>query len=53
LNVAAQVQSASRIPSIREAWHRGQSVAIHGWIYDLRDGLLRDLKVGISGGDWK
>ena len=26
-----------------DAWRRGQSVAVHGWIYDLRDGLLRDL----------
>jgi carbonic anhydrase len=48
LNVAAQVRSVSRIPAVREAWHRGQALAIHGWIYDLRDGLLRDLDVGIS-----
>jgi carbonic anhydrase len=48
LNVAAQVRSVSRIPHVREAWHRGQPLAVHGWIYDLRDGLLRDLKVGIS-----
>jgi carbonic anhydrase len=48
LNVAAQVQSVSRIPQVREAWHRGKPLAIHGWIYDLRDGLLRDLNVGIS-----
>jgi carbonic anhydrase len=49
LNVAAQVQSVSLIPSVREAWHRGQPLAIHGWIYDLRDGLLRDLEVGMTG----
>jgi carbonic anhydrase len=48
LNVAAQVRSVSCIPSVREAWHRGRELAIHGWIYDLRDGLLRDLNVGIS-----
>jgi carbonic anhydrase len=48
LNVAAQVKSVSCIPSVREAWHRGRELAIHGWIYDLRDGLLRDLDVGIS-----
>ena len=48
LNVAAQVRSASRIPCVREAWHRGRDLAIHGWIYDLRDGLIRDLNVGIS-----
>jgi carbonic anhydrase len=48
LNVAAQVQSVSRISHVREAWHRGRTLAIHGWIYDLRDGLLRDLNVGVS-----
>ena len=49
LNVAAQVQSVGVIPAVREAWQRGKPVAVHGWIYDLRDGLLRDLGVGISG----
>ncbi|MBV8842362.1 MAG: carbonic anhydrase [Bryobacterales bacterium] len=48
LNVAAQVQSVSRIPYVREAWHRSKPLAIHGWIYDLRDGVLRDLRVGMS-----
>jgi carbonic anhydrase len=47
LNVAAQVRSVSQIPCVREQWHSGQPLAIHGWIYDLRDGLLRDLDVGI------
>jgi carbonic anhydrase len=49
LNVAAQVESVSRISYVREAWHRGKSLEIHGWIYDLHDGWLRDLKVGIPG----
>jgi carbonic anhydrase len=48
LNVAAQVRSVSHIPAVREAWLRGRELAIHGWIYDLHDGLLRDLKVGIA-----
>jgi carbonic anhydrase len=48
LNVAEQVRQTIRIPAVREAWHRGRQLAIHGWIYDLRDGLLRDLDVGIS-----
>jgi carbonic anhydrase len=48
LNVAAQVRSVSEIPAVREAWLHGQNLAIHGWIYDLRDGLLRDLNVGIA-----
>ncbi len=48
LNVAAQVRSVAQIPYVREAWQREQALAVHGWIYDLRDGLLRDLKVGIT-----
>jgi carbonic anhydrase len=48
LNVAEQVRQTGRIPAVREAWHRGQELSIHGWIYDLRDGLLRDLGIGIS-----
>jgi carbonic anhydrase len=49
LNVAEQVRQTSRIAAVRESWHRGRELAIHGWIYDLRDGLLRDLEIGISG----
>jgi carbonic anhydrase len=48
LNVAAQVRSVGEIPYVREAWQRGQALAVHGWIYDLRDGLLRDLNVGMA-----
>jgi carbonic anhydrase len=48
LNVVEQVQAVSRVTALREAWRRGQKVAVHGWIYDLRDGLLRDLDVSIT-----
>ena len=48
LNVAEQVQAVSRVPAVREAWRRGQPLAVHGWIYDLRDGLLRDLNVTMT-----
>jgi carbonic anhydrase len=34
---------------VRDAWQRGQGLALHGWIYDLRDGLLRDLEVSRDG----
>ena len=51
LNVAAQVESVTRVAAVREAWQRGQEVAVHGWIYDLRDGLLRDLGVTVAGLD--
>jgi carbonic anhydrase len=48
LNVIAQARILSGLPTIVGAWERGQQLAIHGWIYDLRDGLLRDLAVSIS-----
>jgi carbonic anhydrase len=43
LNVIEQVRNVSQTTVLGDAWRRGQSVAVHGWIYDLRDGLLRDL----------
>lgn len=45
LNVREQVLHVSECTSVRDAWARGQSLAVHGWIYDLQDGLLRDLQV--------
>ena len=48
LNVIEQVQSVCRVAAVREAWSRGQPLTVHGWIYDLRDGLLRDLKVTVA-----
>ena len=49
LNVVAQVESLVGTPTIQDAWARGQSVTIHGWIYDLADGLLEDLGVTRDG----
>jgi carbonic anhydrase len=43
LNVREQVRNLSRTTVVRAAWERGQQLWIHGWIYSLRDGLLRDL----------
>jgi carbonic anhydrase len=43
LNVREQVVNVAQTTVVRDAWTRGQDVAVHGWIYDLRDGLLRDL----------
>ena len=48
LNVVEQVRAASRVSAVREAWRRGQPLMLHGWIYDLRDGLLRDLGVTVK-----
>ena len=49
LNVIEQVVNVSRTTVVREAWSRGQNVAIHGWVYDISDGLLRDLGMCVTG----
>ena len=48
LNVIEQVLNAGRTTIVQSAWQRGQEVAVHGWIYDLKDGLLRDLGISID-----
>lgn len=45
LNVMHQVVNVSQTTVVRDAWARGQSLTVHGWVYDIRDGLLRDLGV--------
>ncbi len=49
LNVMEQVVNVCETSILRDAWKRGQSVAVHGWIYGLHDGLLRDLNMTITG----
>ena len=49
LNVIEQVANVCQTTIVREAWERGQELAVHGWIYALQDGLLRDLNVTITG----
>lgn len=48
LNVIEQVVNLSRTTIVRDAWLRSQTVAVHGWIYDISDGLLRDLGVSVA-----
>jgi len=48
LNVRQQVRSLCRTTVIKQAWERGQAVDVHGWIYGVDDGLLRDLGVRIT-----
>ena len=43
LNVVEQARNVSRTTIVRDAWARGQELAVHGWVYGLKDGLLRDL----------
>jgi carbonic anhydrase len=49
LNVIEQVRNVARTTLVGDAWQRGQKLALHGWIYDLADGHLRDLEVSMSG----
>ena len=48
LNVIEQVLNVGRTTIVQSAWQRGQELVIHGWIYGLEDGLLRDLNVSID-----
>jgi carbonic anhydrase len=47
LNVIEQAVNVAQTTVVRDAWARGQEVAVHGWIYGLEDGLLRDLGVSM------
>jgi carbonic anhydrase len=51
INVRAQVHNLARSSTVQNAWEQGQSLALHGWIYSIRDGLLQDLEVDLSGID--
>jgi len=46
LNVAHQVEAVCHSPIVTQAWERGQQLAVHGWIYRLSDGRIRDLHCG-------
>jgi carbonic anhydrase len=47
LNVIEQVRNVARTTLVGDAWRRGQSLMLHGWIYGLMDGRLQDLRVSI------
>jgi carbonic anhydrase len=49
LNVIEQVRNVGRTTIVESAWQRGQELVVHGWIYGLQDGLLRDLGCSLSG----
>jgi carbonic anhydrase len=51
LNVIEQVRNVGRTTIVQSAWERGQELVVHGWIYGLQDGLLRDLGVSIDNAD--
>jgi len=51
INVTEQVLNVCQTTVVADAWARGQSVTVHGWIYGLRDGLIRELGQGIANPD--
>jgi len=51
LNVEAQVAHVCETTIVQGAWRAGQELAVHGWIYSLEDGLIRDLGLCISTAD--
>jgi len=48
LNVIEQVYNACQTTIVQNAWQRDQQLSVHGWIYGLSDGLLRDLDICIT-----
>jgi len=49
LNVIEQVTNVCEAAVIRDAWKRGQELVVHGWVYGLNDGLIRNLNTSVSG----
>ena len=45
LNVLEQARNVCRTTVVGDAWHRGQTVVVHGWVYGLHNGLLQDLRI--------
>ena len=48
LNVIEQVVNVARTTILRDAWQRGQPVTVHGWVYGLSNGQLRDLGISVD-----
>jgi carbonic anhydrase len=49
MNVIEQVSHVAESTAVRDAWARGQPLSIHGWCYGLKDGMVRDLQITLSG----
>jgi carbonic anhydrase len=48
LNVIEQVANVCQTTIVHDAWNRGQELTVHGWVYGLKDGLVRDLRTSAS-----
>ena len=51
LNAIEQVVNVAQSTVLQDAWLRGQTVALHGWVYGIHDGLLKDMGITVSGND--
>jgi carbonic anhydrase len=51
INVVEQTLSVCQTTVVQDAWARGQKLSVHGWIYGLKDGLLRDLGMSVANPD--
>ncbi len=51
LNVIEQVKNVCRTQSVINALEQGQELSVHGWIYDINNGILKDLNTGIANAD--
>lgn len=51
LNVIEQVTNVCNTTIVQQAWKSGQTLAVHGWIYGIKDGILKDLDICITGLD--
>jgi carbonic anhydrase len=45
LNVVEQVRHVARTTIVQDAWQRGQALTLHGWVYGISDGLVKDLRI--------
>jgi carbonic anhydrase len=48
LNVFEQVLDLGKTSIVQAAWERGQEIHVHGWVYAIQDGMIRDLKVTLK-----
>ncbi len=51
LNVIEQVMNVAQSTVLQDAWSRGQAVSLHGWVYGVHDGLLKDLMLTVAAND--
>ena len=48
LNVVEQVLDLAKTSIVQTAWEKGQAVHVHGWVYDIHDGLIKDLEINLG-----